>query len=474
MSLLPVKNLASHHFARESKQLFLLGMPILITQLSEIGIGVTDAIMSGRVSAVDLAAVSMATAIRMPIVLFILGLMNATTVINSNLYGGQKHRAIGSMVQQSLWLALFLGALGFLVIYNVHYLCAFMGINHATQIIAREYLQGLAWGIPAVVLTQALFCFSQGIAYTRPIMVVNLIIFILNIPFNYIFIYGKLGLPAMGGAGCGWATAVTMWISLVLMLFHILRAKPYQPAETFKHWSSPQWQELQKIIRLGFPIGIATVAEIGVFSATTLLIAAMGPVMVAGHQVALNFSSLLLMVPMSLSIALSIRVSQALGAGRSKMEAFHVARTGVLIAAGFAMMNFFLLIIFPEQIAALYSNDKEVQAAAVNLLFYAALFQLSDGIQVCTAGALRGHHDAKIPMYITLSAYWLVGLPIGYTLGLTDWWRSPMGPSGLWIGLLVELTAAAILLVIRLCRLANDNKIPASPLSWSKKGRVTD
>ena len=275
----------------------------------------------------------------------------------------------------------------------------------------------------------------------------------LNIPLNYIFIYGHLGVPAMGGAGCGWATAIAMWVMMLGLVGWTRWGPAYQSSELFKRFDWPQWSVIKRILGIGLPIGIAIFAESSIFAVIALLLGGLGAMVVSGHQIALNVSSLVFMIPYSLSTAVTVRVGQALGRGEPR-EARFAAGVGMGTALAYACLSCSLMLVFREQIAAIYTSDPIVIHLASTLIVFSALFQFSDSIQVTAAGALRGYQDTRVTMVLTLFAYWGVGLPVGYALGLTDWLGEPSGPSGLWQGLIVGLSCAAGMLLVRLARSA--------------------
>ena len=280
-------------------------------------------------------------------------------------------------------------------------------------------------------------------------MVLGLCALALNIPLNYVFIYGHLGVPAMGGVGCGWATAIVMWFMALGMVVWTYRGAIYQTSQVYSHFEWPQWPILKRLLSVGLPIGIAVFAESSIFAVIALLIGSLGATVVSGHQIALNFSSLVFMIPYSLGMAITVRVGQALGREQPR-EARFVAGVGMGTALVWACISASLILLLRGPIASIYTADPMVLEVATLLLVFAALYQFSDVIQVTAAGALRGYQDTRVTMIMTLFAYWGVGLPVGYALGLTDWLGEPSGPSGLWQGLIVGLTCAALMLSVRL------------------------
>ncbi len=437
----------------ELYSLLKLATPIIIAQLANTAMGFVDTVMAGRVSPRDLAAVALGNSIWVPVFLLMTGILLATTPKVAQRFGAGAHGEIGPLVRQALWLALAVGGSAAALLWNAEIILTQMNVDPGLIEPAMGYLRGVACGFPAVALYHVLRCFSDGLGHTRPSMILGLGGLALNIPLNYIFIYGKLGVPAMGGVGCGWATGLVMICMFLGMLWWVKWAPFYQPSKIFSHFEWPQWPVLKRLLAVGLPIGIAVFAESSIFAVIALLIGGLGATVVAGHQIALNFSSMVFMIPYSLGMAATVRVGQALGRGEPRAARF-AAGVSMAAALGYACLSASLVMLLREPIARIYSPDPEVIAMAATLLVYSALFQFSDAVQVTAAGALRGYQDTRATMLITLLAYWGIGLPVGYTLGLSDWLGQPSGPSGLWQGLVAGLTCAAVLLGIRLARSA--------------------
>lgn len=433
----------------ELRGLLLLATPIIIAQLAHTAMGFVDTLMAGRVSPRDLAAVALGNSIWVPVFLLMTGILLATTPKVAQRFGAGEHAAIGPLVRQALWLAVAVGGSAAALLWNAQIILEVMDVEPDLIAPAMGYLRAVACGFPAVALYHVLRCFSDGLGHTRPSMILGLCGLALNIPLNYIFIYGKFGLPAMGGVGCGWATALVMMFMLVGMLGWVRSAPFYRPSQLFRHFEWPQWNVIRRLLGIGLPIGIAVFAESSIFAVIALLIGGLGATVVAGHQIALNFSSLVFMIPYSLGMAATVRVGQALGRGEPR-EARFAAGVSMATALGYACISASLMLLLREQIAQIYTPDPKVIAIAATLIVYSALFQFSDAIQVTAAGALRGYQDTRVTMLLTLFAYWGIGLPVGYALGLSDWLGEASGPSGLWQGLVVGLTCAALMLAIRL------------------------
>jgi MATE family multidrug resistance protein len=433
----------------ELYSLLKLATPIIIAQLANTAMGFVDTVMAGRVSPRDLAAVALGNSIWVPVFLLMTGILLATTPKVAQRFGAGAHGEIGPLVRQALWLALAVGGSAAALLWNAEIILTLMNVDPGLIEPAMGYLRGVACGFPAVALYHVLRCFSDGLGHTRPSMILGLGGLALNIPLNYIFIYGKLGVPAMGGVGCGWATGLVMICMFLGMLWWVKWAPFYQPSKVFSHFEWPQWPVLKRLLAVGLPIGIAVFAESSIFAVIALLIGGLGATVVAGHQIALNFSSMVFMIPYSLGMAATVRVGQALGRGEPR-EARFAAGVSMAAALGYACLSASLMLLLREQIAQIYTPDRAVILVATTLLVYSALFQFSDAIQVTAAGALRGYQDTRVTMILTLFAYWGIGLPVGYILGLTDWFGEPSGPSGLWQGLVVGLTCAGGMLAVRL------------------------
>lgn len=438
---------------RELHTLFALALPIMVAQVAHTAMGFVDTLMAGRVSPEDLAAVALGNSLWVPVFLLMTGVLLATTPKVAQRFGAEQHEAIGPLVRQALWLGLGIGLLFAVLLWNAAPVMRWMQVDPALIEPAMAYLQAVACGFPPIALYQVLRCYSDGLGHTRPSMVLGLIGLVLNVPLNYIFIYGHFGLPAMGGVGCGWATALVMLAMTLGMFFWIARAPYYKPSRLFAHFEGPRWTDIGALLSVGVPIGVAVFAEASIFSVIALLIGGLGATVVAGHQIALNFTSMVFMIPLSLAMAITVRVGQALGRGAPR-DARFVAGVGMVMALAYACLSATSMLLFRESIARLYTPDVAVIAVAAQLFVYAAMFQLSDVVQVTAAGALRGYQDTRMTMIFTLFAYWGIGLPVGYLLGLTDWLGEPTGPSGLWQGLIAGLSCAAILLGIRLTRSA--------------------
>jgi MATE family multidrug resistance protein len=299
--------------------------------------------------------------------------------------------------------------------------------------------------MPAITLFLALRALTEGMSFTKPVMIVSLLGLLVNIPLNYVLIYGKLGISPMGGVGCGWATSIVMWLMLALMSLYSIVFDQKHQTRMFSTFVGPRLISLGRILRVGLPIGLAIFIEVSLFCVIALFIAGIDAKVVASHQIALNATSMVFMIPLSLSLALTVRVGTNLG--RKDVPAVRQSIfSGLAIILLLASTSSALMALFRTQIASIYTDDLAVVELASGLLLFAAVFQLSDGLQVSANGVLRGMQDTAWPMLATMLAYWCIGLPLGYSLGLSDLIVPAMGARGFWVGLVAGLTVAAILL----------------------------
>ncbi|MEG2140610.1 MAG: MATE family efflux transporter [Bilophila sp.] len=427
-----------------------LAVPALLAQLAMVSMGFVDMVMTGRVGAVDMAAVALAGSLWMPLILFGQGVLLSITPSVAHLRGAGSAEKVGHIMRQGLWLALALSLPLMYLVYLVSFHLEDMGVEPHLSMLTGQYLRAILWGGPAYLFFVALRCVMEGMALMRPAMIAGFLGLMVNIPCNYVFIFGKLGLPALGGPGTGVATAIVYWVMFFIMLLYAFRKPELRAFIAFRSWEWPALPTLRSLTSIGLPGALAMLFEVTLFAAVALLIAPLGAIMVAGHQVALNFSSLVFMVPLSIGMSATIRTGY--GLGKKATESVRMAcRTSLALALLAAACTALLTIFLRDQIAAVYNNDPVVLALASNLLIFAATYQLTDAVQVVSVGILRGYNDTRAILCITLVSYWIVALPLGWLLGRTTFFGEAMGPQGFWIAFIVGLSLAAVLLLLRVC-----------------------
>ena len=431
-----------------------LAVPALLAQVAMISMGFVDMVMTGRVGPVDMAAVALAGSLWVPLVLFGQGLLLAVTPCVAQLRGAGAVRnadhlqGVGHVMRQGVWMALAISVPLILIVNLLSHHLADMGVEGDLGVMTGQYLRAIVWGAPAYLLFVALRCGMEGMALMRPAMFAGFMGLLINIPSNYVLIFGKLGLPALGGPGTGVATAIVYWVMFFTMVVYVFRQPHLRALMVLRAWARPVWATLKKLAGIGFPGALAMLFEVTLFAAVALLIAPLGAIQVAGHQVALNFSSLLFMVPMSIGTAATIRTGFAIG--RKSVDGVRTAsRSSWLLACMAAVCTATVTALWRGQIAAVYNDDPAVLGLASHLLLFAATYQLTDAIQVVSVGILRGYNDTRAILCVTLVSYWVFALPLGYTLGRTHLWGAPLGPQGFWTAFIVGVSIAAVLLFFR-------------------------
>lgn len=433
----------------EIAALLRVGGPLIAAQVAQMAMGFFDTLMVGRVGPVELAAVAIGTGLWHTLFLFALGILMALSPSVAHLHGAGQIDRIAPLVRQALWLALLLGIVCFMALRHLEPLLMVLGVEPTIIPITGDYLRALSWGMFPVFIFMGLRLFSEGIARTRPILLVSVLALVVNIIANYALIFGHWGFPVWGAFGCGAATAIGMWAGLAAMLGILWVDDRYRLYALFQHWDWPNWRELQPLLLLGLPIGIGLFLETGVFAAVALLLGTIGATAAAAHQVALNVAAMTFMVPLGLSMATTVRVGQALGRHDPQAARFS-GLVGIGLCGFFMALMAVTIALARHEIANWYTRDTAVVTLAASLLQLAALFQISDGLQVGALGALRGLKDTRLPMLIIIVAYWILAFPLGWLLGI----RWQLGPVGPWIGLIVGLSSAAILLNLRFWQLS--------------------
>jgi MATE family multidrug resistance protein len=421
-----------------------------MNNLAIAGMQFADAIMAGRLGASELAAVAVGGSLWFLGFTLSLGLMMAISPIAARLYGAGKSSLIGRYTRQGLWLALLLGTMFFIFVQLLGgHILTYVGIDDAFLDMAIGYVEAIVFGAPAIYMFLAFRFTTEGIGETRPIMYTSILALACNVFLNYVFMFGHFGAPAMGAVGCGVASAITMWILTFVLGTYIYLHPRYKPLEIFTRIAPLRIPVLKEIVTLGFPISMTITAEAGLFSAVSILVGTRGPSITAAHQIALNFASTMFMIPLALSSATTVRIGQALGAGKTSAARF-TGIVGISMCGLFMAFSALILLVFRDVVVRIYTQDPTVQAIAISMLVMAAVFQVADGVQIGAAGALRGYKDTKVPMVINMFAFWVLAFPISYLAAVT--YRA--APAYIWLGFVIGLTIAAVLLTVRYAKVS--------------------
>ena len=444
--------------ARELRATLRLAVPLVLGQLSAIGMNVIDAVLAGHLDAHTLGAVALGAGTWSLAIVAAIGVMMALPPSVAQLSGAGRRDAIGPLFRQALWLALLLGlVLGIGVYAGGAELVTHIGLDTALVPDVVRFLHAVAFGAPALTLFFALRGLGEGAGLTRPTMYFSVFGLLLLGPVGYVLMYGRLGFPRLGAQGSGMATALVLWLQACAFSLYVLRSRHYRDLRLFARYDRPDPRALASLLRIGVPMGITLFMEASLFVAVALAIGTLGTDVIASHQVALNVASVAFMVPLGLAMATTVRVGHAVGRGDGEG-----VRDAGLVGIGLTLLvqgvSAGLMLSIPQHIAALYTRDPQVVALAAQLLVLAGLFQFSDGVQVAANGALRGLKDTRIPMFITTFAYWGVGMPVGWWLAF----RHGLGARGMWMGLIAGLSMAALLLSRRFWRLARRAPRPAA------------
>jgi len=431
----------------EAKRLLSLAIPVFLAQVTLVLMSVVDTIMAGQVSPTDLAALSIATGIWNPLLLALQGILLALTGIIAQFSGAHDKQGIRHYFQQALYLTVLLSFAGFSIAHLATPLLFKLDTSSEIINLASDYINFIKWGVFGFLIFTTYRNMTEGMGMTKPAFYISLLGLAVNIPTNYIFIHGLFGFKAYGGAGCGIATAIVLTVMAIAQVTYCQMSKKVDAKSLLSTLEKPNLTTIGIITKLGIPISLATFFEVTLFACIPLFIAHLGAVAVSGHQIAASVTTLLFMMPLSLSIAISIRIGNLFG--QNNMTQLKTAvSTSYILAIAIAL--FLALITFTgrDLISQLYSDSPAVIALASSIMILACIYQLPDALQVAANGILRGLKYTTPISYITFISYWLIGFCLGYVLARTDLIVPAMGPHGFWIGIIVGLSAAAILLML--------------------------
>ena len=428
-----------------------LGWPVLVAQVAVMISGVIDTVMAGRLSAEDLAAVGIGFSIYISIFVTAMGVLIALTPVVAQLYGAGKPEEIGEEVRQSVWLGGLLAVFTSLLIYFPDPFLALAQTAPEVEEKTRSYLRTIAFGIPALLMFRVFYSFTTAVSKPRVIMALNLVGLSLKVPLNLVFMYGYLGMPALGGPGCAVSTTIIAWL-LASAAWLVCRFDPgYRPFLVFARWSWPEWRGQLRLLQLGLPIGFNFLVDVTSFTFMALFIARLGTASSGGHQISANFASLLYMMPLAMASASGVLTGQAIGAGDLRRARL----TGIVgIGSGLACASVVGLLVWlgRDWIAGLYTRDDEVKAIATTLLAFVATYHLFDAASAIAVSVLRGYKKTVVPMLCNIAALWGIGLAGGYLLAFGP--AMNMGAAGFWLAGTAGLLMGAILIVSYFLRIS--------------------
>ncbi len=436
---------------RELRRLLTLMLPLYIANLMHVGMGVIDTIVAGKAGTAHLAGVALGSSLTTPIMVACGVILSILAPMIARLRGAGQAGKAGLLLCNARYLGFWLMGVELLALYAGSMCFEYIASDENPEVIrvARGYVYCLMSCVPASVLLRAVQANFEGFGQTRPAMFCSLGALLLNLPLNYIFVFGWGPIPAMGGVGCGLATSIIHYLMLAgLCGLMFLTSQHRQRARQMWARHGADGKVIRHILHLGFPLGIASLCELGFFCAVTFVIAPLGEVAVSAQQVAISVSALVFMLPLSLGIAASIRAGYHYGA-QDRGAFFAMVRTAFALTVAQVLVAMVVVIGFREPIIGLYSDDPGVLALAPSLLFLCAFYQLPDAVQSMFSGLLRGCHDTSTITWVNLSSYWLIGFPLCVLLVRTDLIVPAMGPAGAWVSFIVSLAFAATFFAIR-------------------------
>ncbi len=433
---------------RELIEILKLAAPLATAQLAQMAMGITDTIMMGRVGSDALAAGGLGANVAFLLIIVGQGLVASIQPIVAQARGAADHSSFARTLSAGLLISVLVAVPIMLVLNHIDLLLNAIGEPPQIAALALQYETAFAWGVPAGMLQFALRNYIAAMERPRILMVVVLVAAFANLGFNWLFVFGHLGFPALGIAGSGYATTLTWWCMLAAFLAH-LRLTHLLPRGLFHIGWAELWRGMGALLHLGWPIAGIYLVEVGLFSASSLMMGWFGPVALAAHQICLNIASFTFMVPLAISQAATVRVGYYVGGGalrRARVAGF----TAIGLGVAFMTLTAATITTLSRPIFYLYLDAADPKLDAVlamggQMILLAALFQMFDGAQVVAAGALRGLKDTHAALVAGAIGYWGLGMPIGAGLAF----GAKFGPVGLWWGFVGGLVAVAILLSIR-------------------------
>lgn len=432
-----------------------LAWPIVVGQLAVIMNGVIDTMMTARYSAIDLAALGLGASVYVSIFVGLSGVMQALSPTIGQLYGAKKYDAIGHQVRQGVWLAIFLSLVGSTLLLFPDPLLNIAEAPPALDSKVREYLALLSLALPATLGFRVFAALNTAISRPRMVMTIQVgTLVLLKLPLNALFIFGGLGLPALGTPGAAIATSVAAWLALGVGWLLAARGESYRQFQIQGYgFEKPSWPTQRALLKLGLPMGMSYLIEVTAFTFMALFIARLGSETLAAHQIAGNFGTVLYMLPLSIASATGILVAQEIGAGRMS-AARHAGDAGIRLGVIVAVSIGLLVYLSRAYIVALYTPDPKIATIALSLFLFISFYQFVDAVQVGAAFVLRAYKVATIPTLMYAIGLWGIGLGGGYLLGFDVLGNTPdalRGAAGFWLGnsISLGLVAAALYWYLR-------------------------
>lgn len=440
---------ASSNWATEFRATFALAWPLVIAQLAQNALHTTDVILLGWLGSTYLAAGTLATTFLMPFLVGGIGVIGAVAPLVAQARGSRNIKAVRRIVRQGCWAAIVLATVLVPIVLQIRPIYVALGQDPEATALAEQFIQVAAWSLFPAFGIIAFRSLLSAFDATRAILVITVLGVFVNAITAYVLIFGHFGLPRLELRGAAIATTLTNVVMFFAMMGYVLRHRRLKRFHVLLRFWKPDWARFREIFRIGTPIGLTVLAEVGMFTAAALLMGRLGTDEVAAHAIALQCASIAFMVPLGLGIAATVRVGMAYGRGDA--EGIHKAGwTSFVMGTAFMTVSCIAFLTLGPSIVTLFLDphveaNSNSLALAASFLVVAGVFQLVDGAQVVAAHSLRGLSDTKVPMLLAIVGYWMVGLPIAYVLGFVLDWQGV----GIWIGLASGLAFVAVVLVTR-------------------------
>jgi multidrug resistance protein, MATE family len=428
----------------ELRALLGLAIPVALSEIGWMTMTVVDVIMVGKLGPSAIGAVGLGNAIYYAPSLFGIGLLLGLDTMVSRAWGAKDFDNCHRWLAQAMYIALAFTPLLMLFIVVAQPLFTARGVDPVVGVLTRSYVSILNWGTLPLLVYGGFRRYLQGVGLVRPVTFALISANLVNLAGNWIFIYGKLGMPALGVRGSALSTVFSRIYMAAVLVYFAWRHERGRGHPLFAHWPGPDWGRVRVLLNLGVPAALQVVLEVAAFGAATIMAAHLDPVALATHEIALSCAAYTFMVPLGISAAAAVAVGHAIGAGnpaRARRAGWMAIGLGVAFM-GLAAVGF---LVIPRPIMEIYSRDPRILAMGVHILMIVAAFQIFDGCQTVATGALRGMGETRFPMLTNFAGYWLFGLPLGAVMCFKLGW----GLSGLWTGLTLALIVIASLLLRR-------------------------
>jgi len=432
------------HLGEELRALLSLAIPVVLSELGWMTMTIVDLIMVGRLGPDAIGAVGLGNAIYYAPSLFGIGLLLGLDTLVSQSWGAGRFDDCHRSLAQAMYIALAFTPLLMVSMLAAQWIFTGRGVDTTVAALTRSYVIILNWGTFPLLVYGGFRRYLQGVGRVRPVTFALISANLVNLAFNWIFIYGHFGFPALGVRGSAMSTVIARIYMAAVLVYAAWAHESGRGHALFTHWPAPDWSRIRALLQLGLPAASQVVLEVAAFGAATVMASHLTPIALATHEIVLSCAAYTYMVPLGISAAAAVAVGHAIGAG-NPARARRAGTLAIGIGAGFMALMAILLLVMPEPIIHIWTHDRAVVTLGAHVLAIVAGFQIFDGIQTVSTGALRGLGETRFPMLMNLMGYWVLGLPFGALLCFRLQW----GLSGLWTGLTVSLILIALVLIAR-------------------------